>query len=106
MIKLPKETIDQLVKDSKGDHFEYVIQLYFMVPGFREANSVEGYPQLNKKTAEYILKAFHDFYPTNDAWGLNSLWLNKGMAYADDPNEVNEWIIDTSKFKVFKLEKV
>ena len=102
MIKLTKEKIERLAKDSKGDHWEYVIQLYFLIPGFRECTATEGRPMMSRKTSLFVLDTFQQMYPKNDPWLLNGLWLQKGISSDEPTGNTPEWIIDISNFKLIK----
>jgi hypothetical protein len=107
MINLTQEKIKQLAKNSNGDHIDYVINLYMLIPGFKECKSTTGNPIVSHKTALFILDTFHNMYPKKDNWDLNGLWLNRGFSWdVDKLKNIPDWKIDTSEFKLYKDEKV
>jgi len=97
VVRLPKETIDRIferVDNQMVPHqFDACLLLYKEVlPDWDRIEKVDGYPQVTKKTNEYIFRKFMDFDDKHHKNVLRGgLWMNNGFGTCSAPDDLNDW---------------
>lgn len=93
--QLDQEAIEQLFLDL--DHqVDVALAIYKMAfPNWDDIVSIDGWPSINKKTANALMQHFISFdrrhHPEVFSGGL---WMNKGFSQAEEPNDLNDYEID------------
>jgi hypothetical protein len=92
LIDFPKSAIDKICSDSPDLITAFLAMYKVAIPKFEETKKIQGFPLVSETTAKYCIEKLSQ--KTNDAWSVNSLWLNKGFS-----SEFNfpDWKISTKK---------
>ena len=100
LIHLPKKKIDEIFKeaDSAGSA---MVEIYSVaVPDFRSnVSSIDGWPTINHKTAEYLCSKFIRKFGTQGGF----LWMNNGFSTIDG-TDIPEWFISIHNCVVYRKE--
>lgn len=92
-MKLPPERIKELYKESENG-IDYLLRLYKeVIPEWDKTKSIDGYPEISRNTAEFIINCV-----TNESMAFCMLWLNKGFS-CNNP-DIEDWFVDTSDVKL------
>ena len=75
-MKLTNDQLNEMLKNS-ADEMEFLTNLYKLVIPLEKVQHIEGWPAVNRLTAEYIINLMHSKYDTGN---VAMLWLNKGFS--------------------------
>ncbi len=95
-IKFSQKVIDDIVENSEDFAKAFLAFYRLAIPDFDNVRQIKGFPVVSDLTAEYCLDKLHT--KTDDAWAVNSLWLNKGFS-SNDPS-VPDWEISTKAIEL------
>ena len=107
LISIPKEKIDDIFIShlkNKNHQSEVFFSLYEIpIPNVRSENieSISGWPKVNRKTNEYIMKKFINYdikiHPDVVPGGL---WMNSGFSDIREEEELLDWKISMENCKI------
>lgn len=103
MIKLSKETIDDIFDKHENQH-DVTLALYFIAfPDYYDLEFIDGHPKVSTDTNKYIFDKFMAFDREHHPNVINGgLWLNKGFGSSSD---IKDWIINVSTCKLIYNEQ-
>ena len=104
IVKLSKDQIDTIFENAKSTNpIEGMIELFKTVtPNWEEIDQMNHFPQVNKKTAEYIIGKMKSISKKEDIPKMMMTWVNNGFGCIKENME--EWTVyvDMDKIKYKK----
>lgn len=110
-IDLPKEAIDKVFEDVENSvsphQANVIVGLYKLVyPDWDKIAKVDGWPQVTRKTNEYIFRkmiAFDDKHHKKVFRG--GIWMNNGFGTCSTPADLLDWQVSKDNVKIVYFEE-